>query len=351
MVSATGPRRAVTAFPTRAESLALQAGLLDGDAARQAWRELSSTTGPEEAGIAWIAPLLMANLEHLVPDDPWVKGNPHFLTLAQLKARAITKSAEEILDCLSGASVPTLALKGLALGATVYDSPGLRTVSDLDILVPGRELFRAMEALKKYGLRSGPGEPSGPADLRGHHAHVFYPPRRHEMSVDLHWHVLASARGDDDDAPFWSEARSLAIGSTKTLGLCPEHQLLHVLVHGVRWTRVPHVRWVADATLLLRKAGPAFRVEEFLEAARRFDAVVPVQEGLRFVADISGEGRELLERSRSLKRSRFSELAFKARTTSYEDRTVAHRIALRIESAVWTQRARRRPSRPDTARD
>ncbi len=178
MASTTGPRGAVTAFPTSAESLALQASLLDGDAARQAWRKLSSTTGPEGAGIAWIAPLLMANLERLVPDDPWVKGNPHFLTLAQLKARAITKSAEAILDCLSVASVPTLALKGLALGATVYDSPGLRTVSDLDILAPGRDLFRAMEALKKRGLRSGPGEPSGPADLRAHHAHVFYSPKR-----------------------------------------------------------------------------------------------------------------------------------------------------------------------------
>jgi hypothetical protein len=109
---------------------------------------------------------------------------------------------------------------------------------------------------------------------------------------------------------------------------------------------MPHVRWVADATLLLRKTGPGFRVEEFLEATRRFDAVVPVQEGLRFVADISGEGRELLERSRSLKRSRFSELAFKARTTSYEDRTVAHRIALRVESAAWTQRARKNCSKP-----
>ncbi len=346
MVSTPGPRRAVTAFPTSEESLALQASLLDGDPARQAWRTLASTAGPEDAGIAWIAPLLMANLKRLVPDDPWVKDNPHFLTLAQLKGRAITKSAEEILGSLSRASVPTMALKGLALGASVYDSPGLRTVSDLDILVPGRDLFRAMDALKRRGLRSGPGEPSGPADLRGKHAHVFYPPKRHQPSIDLHWHVLASARGDVDDTPFWSTARPLMIGSTKTLGLGPEHQLLHVLVHGVRWTRMPHVRWVADATLLLRQAGEGFRVEEFLEATRRFDAVVPVQEGLRFVAGITGEGRELLERVLALKRSRLAERAFRARATSYEDRSVADRIALRIESAVWTHRARKNYSKP-----
>ena len=346
MVLSTGPRRAVTAFPTSEEGLALQASLLEGDRAIQAWRKLSTSTGPEKGGIAWIGPLMMANLKRLVPDDPWVKGNPHYLTLADLKGRAMTKSAEQVLRCLAEASVRTLALKGLALGASVYDSPGLRTVSDLDILVPGKDLFRAMEALKRQGLRAGPGEPSGPADLRGNHAVVFYPPRRHELSIDLHWHVLASARGDEDDAPFWSAARPLMIGDTPTLSLCPEDQLLHALVHGVRWTRMPHVRWVADAALLLRRAKEGFRVERFLDATRRFDAVVPVQEGLGFVADICGEGRELFERASTLKRSRLSELAFRARTTSYEDRTVADRIALRIESAVWTQRARRRSSAP-----
>ncbi len=349
MVSATGPRGAVTAFPTSEESLALQASLLDGNRALEAWRKLSSSTGLEEGGIAWIAPLLMANLQRIVPDDPWVKGNPHYLTLALLKGRAITTSAEQILRCLAEAAVPTMALKGLALGATVYDSPGLRTVSDLDILVPGKDLFRSMEALKRHGLRAGLGEPVGPNGLRANHAVVFVPSKRHELSIDLHWHVLASARADDDDASFWSAAQPLVIGSTPTLGLCPEHQLLHVLVHGVRWTRMPHVRWVADAALVLRRAKEGFRVERFLEATRRFDAVVPVQEGLAFVADISEEGRELLERASTLTRSRFSELAFRARSTSYEDRTIADRIALRIESAVWTQRARRRSSRSDTA--
>lgn len=351
MVSPAGSRRPVTSFPTSEESLALRASLLEGDPARQAWRELSTVTGPEQRGIAWIAPLMMENLKRFAPDDPWVRGNPHFLTLAELKGRAVTKAAEDILACLSRAAVPTMALKGLALGASVYRSPGLRTISDLDILVPGRDLFRAMEALKRHGMRSAAGEPVSPGDLRANHAHVFSPQKRHDPTLDLHWHVLASARADDDDAFFWSEARPLRVGNTDTLGLCLEDQLLHVLVHGVRWTWMPHVRWVADATLLLRKAGEDFRVERFLEAARRFDAVVPVQEGLAFVAGIAGEGRELLDRVSTLARSRFSERAFKARATSYEDRSVADRIALRIESAVWAQRARKRSSRRDEPKD
>ena len=346
MVSITGTRRAITAFPTPEEGLALQASLLEGEAAIEAWRKLSkSAATPESAGVAWIAPLLMANLKRLLPEDPWVRDNPHFLTPCELKARAILESAQATLRALEEASIPTMALKGLALGVSVYPSPGLRTVSDLDILVPGKDLVRAIAALKRRGFRSGPAEPRTAADLRANHAHVLVPEKRHEPILDLHWHVLASARADDDDPFFWTAARPLRVGAVTTLGLCPEDQLLHALVHGVRWTRMPHVRWVADAALIIRARGKDFDVERFLEGTRRFDAVVPVQEGLRHLADLVGEGRELLERAASLKRSRFSSRAFKARATAYEDRSVADRIAMRVESALWSRRARRPPRR------
>lgn len=333
--------RPVTAFPTEPETFALQASLLDGEAALAAWRKLSFAGTPEEAGIGWIAPLLMANLKRLQPSDPWVLNNPHFLTLCELKRRVFTQSAQSILEILRAAGVPTLALKGLALGESVYPSPGLRTVSDLDILVPVKDAFRAIGALQAGGLRAARGVPETPADLRQNHAHVFSGARRHDPVLDLHWHVLASARRDDDDEPFWAEARPLRVGTAKTTTLCPEDQLLHALVHGVRWTRMPHVRWVADVTMILRASQSAFRTNRFLEVTRRFDAVTPVEEGLSFVAKHIGVGHELLESVAQLKRSAFSRHAFKARTTSYEDRTVTDRIALRVETALWARRARR----------
>lgn len=338
-------KRPVTAFPTDAQSLALQASLLDGEAALLAWRKLSIQDQPKDVGIGWISPLLMANVRRLAPNDPWVLENPHFLTISELKAKAMIVAAQATLNVLRDAEVKTLALKGLALGAFAYPSPGLRSISDLDILVPGPDFLRAMEALKASGLRPARGAPENATDLRRNHAHVFSPTRRHEPMLDLHWHVLASARGDTDDLMFWSESLPLGIGTAQTRRLCAEDQLLHVLVHGVRWTRVPHVRWVADATILLRLDRKDFRIERFLEMAERFDAVTPVQEGLTFVAKLIGEGEDLLERAMALKPSRFSKRAFKARATSYEDRTVADRIALRVETALWTQRAKKKPPR------
>ena len=346
MASSKETRRALTAFPTPEEDLALQASLLDGDDAVEAWQRLrNQAAAVEQAGIVWIAPLLMTNLKRLIPEDPWVRDNPHFLTLCELKARAMLTSAQATLKILEEASIPTMALKGLALGCSVYPSPGLRRVSDLDILVPGADLFRAVDALKSRGFRSGPAPPRSPADLRANHAHVLVSPKRHEPTLDLHWHVLSSARGDHDDTFFWEAAGPLKVGEAATLSLCMEDQLLHALVHGVRWTRMPHVRWVADAALILRATGGRFDGERFIEGVKRFDAVAPIQEGLRHLAGLVGEGRELLERVSSLKRSGFADRAFRARATAYEDRSLADRIVMRVESALWVKRARG-PRRP-----
>jgi hypothetical protein len=105
---------------------------------------------------------------------------------------------------------------------------------------------------------------------------------------------------------------------------------------------MPHVRWVADAALILRRFESTLRHDLLLENLQRFDAVTPAREGLRFLVDLLGEGHEVYELVRSLKRSRFSDRAFKARATAYETRTVADRIALRIETAVWSRRARQK---------
>jgi hypothetical protein len=335
-----------SAFPTPEETLALQASLLDGDRAVEAWRRLSLSGRPLDGGIAWLTPLLLANLSRLVPEDPFVRANPHHLALCGLKSRATTLCAETTLRLFEAASIPTLVLKGLALGASVYADAGLRLFSDLDLLVRREDVFRAVEVLKRHGFGALPGEPASPSDLRAAHAHTFRPPKRHDPPLDLHWHVLASARGDDDDLPFWSRATPVRVGAASTLMLGPEDQLMHVLAHGVRWTRTPHVRWVADAALVLRRTGPALRVERFLAAVEEFDLVTPVQEGLSFVSAVLGEGDGLLEEVSKLRRPPLAQRAFKARATAYEARTVADRIARRIETAIWNYRAsRRRPPR------
>ena len=55
----------------------------------------------------------------------------------------------DILSTYDSAGIPALVLKGAALAHLVYPEPGLRPMSDLDILVPESELWRAQRLLAR----------------------------------------------------------------------------------------------------------------------------------------------------------------------------------------------------------
>ncbi len=74
--------------------------------------------------------------------------------------------------------------------------------------------------------------------------------------------------------------------------------------------------------------------------------VTPVEEGLAFVCDLLGEGGAVLDEVRKIERSRFSKRAFKARATAHKERSLADRVALRIETALWSARATGKPGTP-----
>jgi hypothetical protein len=64
--------------------------------------------------------------------------------------------------------------------------------------------------------------------------------------------------------------------------LDPTHQLFHAFAHGVKSNVVPPLRWVADATMVLRQA-PEIDWPRLVAAATRDRLVLPVREGLRYL--------------------------------------------------------------------
>lgn len=58
----------------------------------------------------------------------------------------------EILEALEDIDIEPTVLKGAALGTLVYGDPGLRPLSDLDILVPQQDAVRAQRQLGEMGF-------------------------------------------------------------------------------------------------------------------------------------------------------------------------------------------------------
>lgn len=152
--------------------------------------------------------------------------------------------------------IPVCLLKGAALIPAYYRDPGVRVLGDLDLLVPREEALRAIEILVSKGWTICDRVAGG--DLRrfiarGHALLLSNTFESRSVYIDLHWSLFEHA---GLDARFASYAPQLIPFSSPLTGPChllsPADSLLHLLSHGLRYSPTPLIRWIPDATILLR---------------------------------------------------------------------------------------------------
>jgi hypothetical protein len=101
-----------------------------------------------------LAPLLYVHLKGAGVQLPLaVKRELQGLYLRHRHANQVrTRVLHDVLAAYQAAGVPALVLKGAALFYLVYPEPGLRPMSDMDILVPESEVWRAQRTLAELGF-------------------------------------------------------------------------------------------------------------------------------------------------------------------------------------------------------
>lgn len=191
-------------------------------------------------------------------------------TSAQLAALA------DAIRALHAAGLPCLVLKGAALSLLVYRDPGLRPMSDVDLLVPEASTEEAWRALVEAGWVARR-EPESWRAGRQHAATLGHP---RGSVLDLHRHAIYRDHAPGIDAGFWRRAVPLRVGDQQAFALSPADLLLHVFVHGQRWTPRASAYWVADAILILRRCEALDWAALCEEAARR-GRLPAVQQGMR----------------------------------------------------------------------
>ncbi len=277
-----------SSWPNEHQELLLQAALLDGSKAIQAWEKWNAVIDLDDVdyGSHRLLPLLYRNLtkhgvDHITIDR--LKG-VHRLTW--YKNTVLLKIMEPLVRALNGHGIRTIILKGAALLLLYYKDFGLRPMSDFDLLIPTDQAPKAIKLLKSLDWRSlAESEKILTAYLRTRHAYMFVDPDGNQF--DLHWHLLMEnlePRADDD---FWDAAMPLKIGKADTLTLAPADHLFHACMHGVGWNDSPPLRWIADAFMILRGT-PELDWDRLLFQAKKRRLALPLREALFYV-------RELLE--------------------------------------------------------
>jgi hypothetical protein len=269
--------------PTREQELLLRAAVLEGVPALEAWREWRARIDFDslDRASARVVPQLYRNLVQHEVEDPLLGKLRGIYRHTWLRSQLGLRAVAGVLVAFREAGVDTLVVKGAALAALHYRDPGARPMSDIDVLVPWREATAAMRVLERCGWAPAiDGPPTRHIPYR--HAIGFREPRGGEL--DLHWNALIECCGPGVDDAFWEAAVPLELAGVSTKALCPADQLLQVCVHGARWSRVPLIRWVADAVILLRSAGDTMDWNRLVEEAARRQLVVMTERALTYLA-------------------------------------------------------------------
>lgn len=284
------PVRIRRANEITAESAALlrAAGLNESSRSVQAWRVFRERVreGDENPSLRRLLPMVSRNFATL--------GHPRDPYLLRAYAGSLATNAGSLealahaIDALNAARIPNLTLKGAALLLGHYGDLGIRPMSDVDLLVPGNLVGPALDALEGEGWQ---GDRSRRWLSTPMHAGTLF--RGRGSSLDLHRHATYEARYLEADRAFFANSEPLEVEGRATRMMSASDQLLHTIVHGLRWSVAPSDIWIVDAATLVRGG----RVEPALlfARARELRLSACLHEGLRLTLQVLGPEPKLEE--------------------------------------------------------
>jgi hypothetical protein len=172
-------------------------------------------------------------------------------------------------------TIPAIVLKGAALAATLYPSPGLRPLSDLDLLVPADRLDDAVAVLRGLGYAY-----TAPLVLPGldqwvhYHAPPLFGGQDIKLAVEVHWSLVSSEhdwRAPDLDW-FWQQSELADFGPVRAHVLTPTAHLLYLAAHLMLQHGAGRGRliWYYDLDLLIRRCAGRLDWDELVSRARQF---------------------------------------------------------------------------------
>jgi hypothetical protein len=153
-----------------------------------------------------------------------------------------------LLDLFGPSGIQAIHFKGPALAWSLYETPGLRSMSDLDLLVPERDVSRAVGVLLSDGYRRA--DPNIGLRFFSGGGQLDFRRADGELAVDLHWRLVAAHFNPLDAAEIRARLTLIDVAGRPTPTFCPEDLLAYLCVHGAKhgWGELA---WVCDLDRLI----------------------------------------------------------------------------------------------------
>lgn len=262
-----------------ADPLLRRAAFASGASALDAWRrwlEIRDLRDLSLVELRLLAPVYRNLREAGVPDDEIPSIVKQMTRSLWIRSRLLLRHAAMTVQCLEDNGIETILLKGAALVATGCVDAKARPMADFDLLVKREDAERAASLLAAEGWNATPAVHK--ETIRYRYASTL---QKGDANCDLHWWALGDSRDESGDARFWSEATFGTLDGVRVRVLRPEHQLLHLIVHGTRAHETAAIRWIGDALAVTRSVSLDWSV--LVGEATSRGLTHPAAEGLAYL--------------------------------------------------------------------
>jgi hypothetical protein len=180
-----------------------------------------------------LAPLLFKRLKKsaaraCVPADAWERFRMAYFAGAGGN-RHLFRELRPVLARLRSSGIPVIVLKGAYLAEEVYGDVALRSMCDIDLMVPRAELSRAQAVVLEMG---GVNQQVEDIELCATTRFHLPPVAVRGLAFEIHWTIAPpSGTFKIAAADLWDRARPATIAGVEVLALSPEDLLLHLCLH------------------------------------------------------------------------------------------------------------------------
>lgn len=230
----------------------IKAALFKDERAIEIWKAWQPQVDEDDLdeGSHRLLPLLFKNLSALGVGAEELKEYKRVYRFYWYKNQLLASKIVPILKAFAEEGIQYLLLKGLPLAYGYYPDPGLRPFGDIDILVKPGKAGWAFAALRSLGFSPWVDYP-GELVTEIRHSALFL--SKEGYRVDLHWDLLPRNWGVRANENLWNDVHQFQVGDATLETPHPSAHLLQACLHGIEWSFVAPVRWVADASFILDK--------------------------------------------------------------------------------------------------
>jgi len=216
----------------------------------------------------------------------------HAEHVAEANAYRISRAAR-VLARLQAGGVPFMLLKGAALIGRVYERPGRRAMTDIDVLIRVQDARRVDELLAAAGCVPGPGLVRDDFYPRFYHEREYFTPDHPPVKLDVHARPFRPLRYVCTVPPeaLWEAPERVAFGPLRVAVPGPEDMLVHLAVHHA-CHGCTELRWAWDVRLWLQRYADRIDPARVAGKCRRWGVSLAMRRSLQHVRGLFGPGAE-----------------------------------------------------------